>query len=459
VSRGWYATDDAQAGTLRAWAEQQGLRYERYGVLPTVSKLLSSGEEDSVSGGTPARWAESLCTGRLPGGLEGTLAHFSYRVYVTDAGWDVHTYTVIVARVLDGIRVARDMEARPDWGTVLAFEREYGETEKDIDVGGLIWKVPAEEDEGLVRQAVAGVPADRYYSLRDGMAVVALKGVVDDRETLYQHCLAAAACADGMHAVARAQRPLRPGDALPEPRATAYRDWATAGAARVTWRDPPPDLDSAATGYAAAARRDPAVERRARRGRRILYGVFFGVAVLSVLIVAAIDAVANIQFAVATEVFAFVLIMGIGIALGRFAGRGAGGAEAHFRREAWGLNAFADEYARSRGLVMEDQDEFRRRFPMPLTGSPQRVMRGDLPGGVPGRIVLWRDRNVPDRGFVNMAIVAAPPAAARPPYTATPTSEGWLVITEQVDRAGRTVARLDGVATEATRLAKAGDLS
>ena len=40
----WYATSETQAGALAAWAGQQGLRYERYGVLPKVSKLLSAGE-------------------------------------------------------------------------------------------------------------------------------------------------------------------------------------------------------------------------------------------------------------------------------------------------------------------------------------------------------------------------------------------------------------------------------
>jgi hypothetical protein len=110
-------------------------------------------------------------------------------------------------------------------------------------------------------------------------------------------------------------------------------------------------------------------------------------------------------------------------------------------------------------MYLEDPDEFRRRFPMPLPGSPQRVMRGELADGVEGRVVLWRDRNLPERGFVNMAIVAAAPAAAQPPYTAAPADDGWLVITEQVERSGRTVARLDAVAAEAARLAKAAKLS
>jgi hypothetical protein len=106
-------------------------------------------------------------------------------------------------------------------------------------------------------------------------------------------------------------------------------------------------------------------------------------------------------------------------------------------------------------MYLEDPDEFRRRFPMPVTGSPQRVMRGEIAPGVEGRVVLWRDRNLKEKAFVNMAIVAAPPSQAQPPYTATPTSDGWLVVTENVDRSGRSLARLDAIAAEAARLATA----
>ena len=467
----WYATSGEQAQALVDWARQQGLRYERYGVLPKVSALLSSGESQAERNewaaknlgivapgdGRPGRWAENLCTGSLPGGLDGTLAHFSYTVY-DDNGRHTHTWTVVMARVLDGIRVARDMEARPDWGVVLEFGREFGPEYKQIEQDGLTWKAPVEEDETLVREAVRGLPTDRYYSLREGMVVVAVKGVIDDREALYQHCLAASAFADGLHRVARLQRPLLAGDVLTAPRSTPYRDWVAAGAAQVQWRDPPPDLDSAATGYAGVARRDPQVERRARRGRRIVLGLFAAIALFAGALTYAAASAAGGIAPVAVGAIGFGVVMAIGLLLARFMGRGAGGAEAHFRREAWGLAAFANEYARSRGLYLEDPDEFRRRFPMPLTGSPQRVMRGQLADGVDGRVVLWRDRNVPERGFVNMAIVAAPPSTAQPPYTATPAADGWLVISEQVDRSGRTVARLDGVAAEAARLAKAANL-
>jgi hypothetical protein len=467
----WYETSEEQAAAMAEWARQQGLRYERYGRLPTASPLLEKGHSEvdqaeafratvgvdlrSFASGKPGSWAENLCTGTLPGGVEGTLAHFSYQVVTSDHRY-TRSATVVLARVLDGIRVARDLDGRAEQPTVLEFEREYGPEHKTVEQDGVDWLIPAEEDEALVRAAVAGLPSRYWYSLRDGMVVVAVEHVKADREDVYQLALAASAFADGLRRVAREQRPLLPGDVLPEPRSTPYRDWTDAGADRVTWRDPPPDLDSAATGYAEVARRDPAARRRARRGRLILFAVFFPVALLTSGAVFGVFEGAAGSGKV-SGVLAFVVIMGLGLLLMRFAGRGAAWEEAGFRKEVWGLAAFAREYARSRGMYLEDPDEFRRRFPMPLPGSPQRVMRGQLPGGAEGRVVLWRDRNV--NKFVNMAIVAAPPAAAQPPYTATPTDHGWLVITEHVDRPGRTVARLDAVAAEASRLAKAAELS
>ena len=108
---GWYATHEGQASAMAAWASRQGLRYERYGVLPTVSELLERGVSEverataakeltgldfvSFAGQKPGRWAENICTGVLPGGLEGTLAHFSYQVRQSEH-WYTKSTTVAI---------------------------------------------------------------------------------------------------------------------------------------------------------------------------------------------------------------------------------------------------------------------------------------------------------------------------------------------------------------------------
>ena len=290
MSRAW-ATTEEQGTKLTAWARQHGLRYERYGMLPAASELLDPGVSPAADTvrvasrlpievplpeqDTRDRWAENLCSGLLPGRLEGTLAHHAswYRTG-DDQGWRIGVDTVVVARVLEGIAVARDLEARTNWPTEFLFEREYGPEYKYVGQGALRWKVPVEEDEGLVRAAVGQVPPTAHYSLRDGMVVARIEGGRDDPPELDALCLGAAAFADGLRAVARSQRPLLSADALPDPRPTPYRQWTDAGADRMTWRHPPPDLDSAITSYAELASSDPQVRRRSKRGRKIILGLF-----------------------------------------------------------------------------------------------------------------------------------------------------------------------------------------
>ena len=473
-----YATGEETASALTGWGRDRGLSYERVGMLPTASTLLEPGESPAhqtarvheqlervpaldlpkniaAQMDDRAHWAENLCTGRLPGGIDGTLAHYCawYLESGDYAGWRIDQHTVVVAPLLDGIRVAHDMEGRAEWPTVIgAYEREYGRDHKLVDAGAMRWRIPAEEDEQLVRTAIANVPAGAHITLRDGMIVASIEDAQGDPAKLDQLCRTASAFASGLSNAARSLRPLTPGDPLPEPRATPYRDWLRAGADRVAWPAPPPDLDAAVAAYGATAQADPQVGKRRRRGRLLLLALF--------AFIGAVIAPAGAVFggvAAAAAVFGTVMLMGLVVAL--FMARGAGRHESGFRQQAFGLEAFAREYANSRGLYMEDQDELRRRIPVPVHGSPQRVMRGALPGGADGRVVLWRDRNLPGRGFVNMAIVHAPdPPAAEPPYVATPADGGWLVVCEWTDQRGRSAARLDAVAREASRLAAAAPL-
>ena len=179
-----------------------------------------------------AHWAESLCTGELPGAVDGVLAHYCwwYLEGGEHGGWRIAFDTVVVAPVLEGIRVARDMEARDDWPTVIsAYEREYGRDYKQIEAGALTWQVPIEEDEELIRAAVADVPGGAHLTLREGMVVAAVEGLKTDAHELDALCHTAAAFAGGLKRAARTLRPLSAGDPLPEPRPTPYRELARQG--------------------------------------------------------------------------------------------------------------------------------------------------------------------------------------------------------------------------------------
>ncbi len=409
------SSEEEAAAALDAWARGHRLRYERHGALPQASDLLERGQSKTersaetaealgALGGVEAapvaqRWSENLCSGVLPGGLRGVLAHHCYRKGTEHGARNVTIrHTVVLAPVLEGLAVARDLEGRADWPVAVTAKREYGPDTKRIEHGELTWQMSADEAEALVRPAIEGVPPTAEFSLRDGIVVAAVQGARVGPEELDALCLAAAAFADGLREVARAQRPLVPGEALPDPRRTPARQWAQDGADRVSWQGPPPALQEAALAYVGAA-------KQRRRGLRRWREMF--------------------QEEDETSV----------------------------RARAWGRAAFTREYARSRGLRLEDPDEFRRRFRLPFSACPEAVMRGRLPGEVEGRIVLACDRNQPGREFVNLAIVEAPPQQAQPPFVAAAAEHGWLVVAEWGPQSGRSVARLDAVAAEAGRLA------
>ena len=411
-----HSTSEEQASALDAWARGHGLRYDRHGMLPPASELLERGQSQSersqetadalgsLLGGVsaasvPHRWSENLCSGVLPGGLAGTLAHHAYRKATEHGSVNVAVrHTVVVAPVLEGLAVARDLEGKFKWPVEVRVKRDYGPDHKRIEHGELTWQMPADEDEALVRPVIERVPPTAEFSLRDGMVVAAVEDVVVDPDELNALGHAAAAFAEALRDIAHGQRPIVPGDALPDPRPTPSRQWAEAGADRVGWEGPPAGLEAAAAAYVEAA-------KQRRRG------------------------------------------------FGRWREMFQEEDETSVRAKAWGRAAFTREYARSRGMRLEDPDEFRRRFRMPFTGSPDAVMRGRLPGAAEGRIVLGNDRNVPDRAFVNIAIVEAPPQQAQAPFTAAPAGHGWLVVAEWVGQSGRSVDRIDAVAAEAGRLA------
>lgn len=80
---------------FRLYAEQRGLtHHEGRGRLPAVTPLLRKGDR---------RYCEHAMTGALPGGVEGTLARYTYEVDTTDSDGDRQTayyhFNVVVAQI------------------------------------------------------------------------------------------------------------------------------------------------------------------------------------------------------------------------------------------------------------------------------------------------------------------------------------------------------------------------
>lgn len=103
------ATSEETQEGMRAFAARHGLRYERTGLLPPASEHLTGGIGRGVRRAgirkverrtklgrewivtttrglakRPERFSENLCSGTLPGGLEGTLAHHGFLAYEQD---------------------------------------------------------------------------------------------------------------------------------------------------------------------------------------------------------------------------------------------------------------------------------------------------------------------------------------------------------------------------------------
>ena len=86
----------SSSGSLEKYAKAQNLRFHPGGSLPPHGNLLTRGGR-----------AERLCEGKLPGGVEGTLAHYTYTYTTTDSEGhsESHTrrFTIVVTAVPQSI--------------------------------------------------------------------------------------------------------------------------------------------------------------------------------------------------------------------------------------------------------------------------------------------------------------------------------------------------------------------
>jgi hypothetical protein len=446
----WAVSDEEAASAMAAWASQHRLRYERTGLLPAASEYLTAGlgqgidgwrksmvQTKGVPGGRiqfyddrkerPVRFSENLCSGILPGRLTGTLAHHSgiYETAGEHGARLLHT-TAVVAPSPDGRRVVRELtgQARAKGSYVIgsdlekpARELSYDKIELPPSLGGrsewTVWKYDDKDavavlfDPELV-EAIERAPEHRSVTLRDGMLVVEANGYLTDPADLDALLRPACLLAERLRAAAGRLRPLAPGEALPPPADTPLRRWVTEQAARVSWTDPPPDVPTAIN-----ASRDSRIKPPGFVARRLRKAL---------------------------------------------APMASGPSDPLPADQVGGFEAFVAAYADARRYEPEDPDELRRRVTFPFPGLPQACLRGYLGGSVPGRIVLWRDgTDVGERCFLNLALVqppagAAASATAQAPF-AVSSADGWLVVSERVDQAGRSLVRLDALAAEAARIA------
>src|SRR3954447_14382780 len=128
------ASDVWGRDALEAYARQHGLTFEGEGLLPAATDFLRRGlgagehragvivketaHSVSSTGGLskkPERHTMNITRGRLPGGLEGLIAHHFHLEYRSSGGegghnWLVVPHTVVFAYVPEAARVARELK-------------------------------------------------------------------------------------------------------------------------------------------------------------------------------------------------------------------------------------------------------------------------------------------------------------------------------------------------------------
>jgi hypothetical protein len=431
----WLVTEQSLADAVAAWAASRGLAFERLGLLPAASEVLRIGAgagwhqtavrvAEHLDGAVrqygkvanrPERFTENVCTGALAPGLRGAVGHhFGAVRRDPDEGWAVTPFTAVVGHAPAAGQVVRALHSeRPVGGRTITLrdhaDPPYGRLLQEADFTPALrdrirWRLWFEDAPEFVApalgeelaSALSETPEDTSVVVGEGRIAVCAGGVLDlpGIEALIR---VAAALAQGLERCAAGLPALDPDAPLPAPADTPLRRWAGEGAARLSWDTPPKNVPSAVEAYASGG------------GKRGLFGR---------------------------------------------RRRGASPSEA----EAWGLEAFTAAYAQARGMVVEDREELRRRVAFPFPAAPERSLHGPLPGGGIGRLVLLVDHaELSDERFANLAIVRAPHDAIEPaPPFAAHRADGLLLVYQRVSAAGRSVAGLDALASEAVRL-RAGE--
>lgn len=479
---------------MAAWAAARSLTFEPEGLLPPLTHALrdglgagdhragfvtrQSGASYTAVGGftkRPERSSWNVCSGRLPGGADGVLAHHVHLEQRRDKdgqAWYAVPRTVVLAMVPDGVRAVRWLTGRPGprGGVAAAATVTLGRGGEPIaqvpswrgEIAGVSWTAEPAEDPSRIERiagpasaALADAPEGTRVELRDGALAVIAPGVVEDAAALDAVCAVAGTIAAAVAAIV-AEEPALDAAPVGPPAEDEYRAWIASGAARLAWPQPPASVAAAQDAY-----RDVAAAMARRSGARwkvrliALLGVLVLIAVWIAIDAAAAAALPDQRGEI---IIAGVVSLLIFLPFGLRAAWRAGG-ETHddlvaARALPWGLEAFVTAYAAARGLVQEDPVVVRHRFRSPIAGVPARVLHGDL-GGVTGRLALWADDTLPQRRHLLVAIVPAPAGTAPPavPGYAAHVRDGLLVLAEEVTAAERTTARLDALRAAAAAAA------
>jgi hypothetical protein len=357
---------------LREFAERRGLDYVEAGELRALTPGLLTG-----SGG-----GNELATGELADGLDGTVTH-----HVFSDGRERRDSTVVVTAVPEIVAfvralVCRDRSAMGDadlaqlpaerWQRAEFESVEFNRRYRLFTVAGedtaFLYELfsPA-----LISWLCTEVPSGFGFELNDGNLAVFLPGHLQDPGELDELSALAASLSERIRREAIEELP---GSQLF--REDEVREDLDRGVSTITWGKPPASVNDAVFAYRQVAARRPRV-----LGIAVLWGALAAAAGggLAALVAGPLAIVVAAGFAFGIAFYLARLIGSIRYRFGR----------APMQRVA--LEAFVREYARSRGLALEDRWAFHSEMRgLPMPGIADHVLGGKLPGSeIEGRFVMF----------------------------------------------------------------------
>lgn len=382
---------------LETFAEAHGLAHSKTVSLPEQGNLLTRGGR-----------IEGAVTGQLPGGVDGTLAHYTYTYTTTDS--DNHTtthhrfFTIVVSSIPESIGFMPSLGFVGAESEMSGFGGAIGEAVQ-VDLG---------EDKGLkgshcyrykgssenwtmqlfspaLVDWLARSEADFGFELANGVLCSSRKSYLEDPAAMV------ALCEEAAHVTAVIREESLEETATGNAEADAAKDPSLADprmdqALAEVAIEPPATVNAATPTFASHLRTSPSTFFWAL-GKAMLITLVLNVpaaAIPILLIVAGNYAVlAAIEAVLVAILLFFIFRKRVRVNAAKY------GAEAFFRA-----------YAKQRGLVLEEPLKFAATHAdAKLPFKPDRVLTGPLPGGGEGSLVMIGDGS---KRADRIAVVAGP---------------------------------------------------
>lgn len=371
------------ANSLSGFADANGLAYAKTARLPAQGATLN---KDSAR-------VEGAATGTLPGGVEGTVAHFSYTYTVTDSDDHTHTETRRLTLVVCNVPVSIGFVpylgfsrgASHFVGTAGGTQMrrvDFGDSEELKHASCFIfagtnqnWQ--AQLFSPALLDWLARSPDDFGFELANGTLVAGRSDYLDAQPELRALCEDTAHLAEAIRE--ESQEAVDTGgaeaNAAKDPQASDPR--MEKALAKVD-AGAPPNLGGATNQFRRYITRSPALIFRAAWKAALLVLVL-NVPGAAIPIVLAVQGAYALLAAIEAALFVIVFFF-----LFRSAIKGGG--------QRWAAEAFFRGYANSRGLALEEPLRFAATHAdAKLPFKPDRVMTGPLPGGGEGSLVISGD--------------------------------------------------------------------